>query len=117
MLPGLNQPPTQTFKGVSLTLADDDQYSAMSGLLGEPIGSIKTPMARAEFSRTPLSVDVYLKGSAAQECFIDTSRGCVFDYDMPSWNHGCGPGMIGVGVAHGTNVPHKSVCKVSESGF
>ena len=71
----------------------------MSGLFGEPVGSIKTSVARKEFSMTPLSVGSYLKGSAAQDCFIDTSKGCFSESDEPHWRLSCGPGKVCVGVA------------------
>jgi hypothetical protein len=98
-----------------LTLeVDDDEYSAMSGLLGEPVGSIKTPMSLAQFSQTPITISTYLKGSSAQDCFISTQYGCFHENDEIRWRLSCGVGLRGVGVAHGTNVPHKTVCPVSE---
>jgi hypothetical protein len=83
----------------------------MSGLIGEPVGSIKHPVASKAFSHTPESVANYLSGTSAKECKVDI-RKCYKESDDRDWRRGCEPGWIALGLAAGTAVPSKKVCPV-----
>jgi hypothetical protein len=87
----------------------------MSGLLGEPIGSIKHPQQPEAFQQSPESVAAYLTGTSAKECVINYDGQCFDENDDRAWRRGCKAGFVGVGVAHGTNVPKKRVCKVRKN--
>jgi chitinase len=97
---------------------DDDDYTAMSGLIGEPVGSIKHPVGDLlQFARTPENTANYLASSSAKECYIETAYKlgrCVNMNEDYTKLQCVKSGDVVVGIAHGTAVPSKMVCPVCQ---